>query len=141
MPPAWAQSSAILSVASSEKLIIKRGATAQAKVKLELQPGFHVNSNTPADAYLIPLKLTWAKDPLQAEQITYPKPQLEKYAFSVTPVSVFSGSFEVLTRFRAPQTLAPGLNMMSGKLRYQACNNKECFPPRAIDVHVTLDVQ
>ena len=27
---------------------------------------------------------------------------------------------------------------MNGKLRYQACNNKECLPPRTVDVRVTL---
>jgi len=41
-----------------------------------LQPGFHVNSNMPGDDYLIPIKLTWNKDPLEAGQVTYPKPQL-----------------------------------------------------------------
>jgi hypothetical protein len=30
---------------------------------------------------------------------------------------------------------------MSGKLRYQACNNRECLPPRTVDVGVTLDIQ
>ena len=42
----------------------KRGATAQAKVKVSLQCGYHVNSNTPSDDYLIPLKLTWTPGPL-----------------------------------------------------------------------------
>jgi thioredoxin:protein disulfide reductase len=100
-----------------------------------------VNSNAPADEFLIPLKLTWAKEPLEAEQVTYPKPQLEKYDFSANPVSVFSGNFEILTRFKAPATATPGLASMTAKLRYQACNNKECLPPRTIDVHVTVDIQ
>ena len=81
-PSLRAQSNAVLTAAPAEKLNIKRGSTAELKLKAQLQPGFHVNSNTPADEYLIPLKLTWAKEPLDAEQIIYPKPELEKYAFS-----------------------------------------------------------
>ncbi len=95
-PSLRAQSNAVLSVAPAEKLTIQRGSTAELKLKAQLQPGFHVNSNTPADEYLIPLKLTWAKEPLEAEQIVYPKPELEKYAFSANPVSVFSGNFEIV---------------------------------------------
>ena len=110
-------------------------------MKAELQPGFHVNSNMPGDDYLIPIKLTWNKDPLEAEQVTYPKPQMEKLSFSPKPISVYTGSFEIGTRFKAPASAMPGMAFMNGKLRYQACNNKECLPPRTVDVRVTLDIQ
>lgn len=140
-PSLRAQGNAVLSVAPPEKLSIKRGATAEVKLKAQLQPGFHVNSNAPADEFLIPLRLTWAKEPLETEQITYPKPQFEKYAFSPNPVSVFSGTFEIATRFKALTAANPGPSVMTGKLRYQACNNKECLPPRTIDVRFTVDLQ
>ena len=71
-------------------------------MKAELQPGFHVNSNMPGDDYLIPIKLTWNKDPLEAEQVTYPKPQKEKLSFSPNPISVYTGTFDIATRFKAP---------------------------------------
>jgi hypothetical protein len=140
-PSLLAQGSGVLTVAPPSRLTIKRDATADLSLKAELQPGFHVNSNTPGDEYLIPLKLTWNKEPLEAEQVTYPKPQMEKLSFSPNPVSVFTGSFEIVTRFKAPPNAAPGMALMNGKLRYQACNNKECLPPRNVDVRVTLDIQ
>jgi len=124
-----------------DKLTIRRGASGEVKIKAQLQPGFHTNSNTPSEDYLIPLKLTWAKEPLVAEQVVYPKPQMEKYDFSPTPLSVFSGDFEIVTRFRAPADARNGPAMMSGKLRYQACNKRECLPPRTLDVSVTVDIQ
>lgn len=140
-PSLLAQGSGVLSVSPSEKLTIQRGSAADLKLKVQLQPGYHVNSNSPADAYLIPLKLTWAKEPLEAEQVTYPKPELEKYAFSPNPVSVFSGTFEIVTRFKAPASGAPGLSIVGGKLRYQACNDRECLPPKTIDVRATVSIQ
>jgi len=111
------------------------------KLKAELRPGYHVNSDKPADEFLIPLKLTWAKDPLQTEEIVYPKPQMEKYSFSPEPLSVFSGQFEIVTRFKAPANALNGPAILNGKLRYQACNNKECLPPRTLDLAVTVDIQ
>lgn len=142
LPPfSLPQSKGVLAVVAVDKLTVQRGATGEVKIKAELQPGYHVNSNTPSEDYLIPLKLTWAKEPLQAEQVIYPKPQSEKYDFSPTPLSVFTGNFEIVTRFKAPADARNGPAIMNGKLRYQACNNKECLPPRTIDVPVTLDIQ
>jgi len=139
-PSSLAQTNNVLTVAS-DRLTIKRNAEGDVKLKAQLRTGFHVNSDKPSEEYLIPLKLTWAKEPLQLEQIAYPKPQMEKYDFSPTPLSVFSGNFEIVTRFKAPASAAPGPAMMNGKLRYQACNNKECLPPKTIDVAVTVDIQ
>ena len=138
---AQAPGSAVLSIAPSNKLTIQRGSTAEYTLKAQLQPGFHVNSNMPGDDYLIPIKLTWNKEPLEAEQVSYPKPQLEKLSFSTNPISVYTGTFEIATHFKAPSNAAPGLAFMNGKLRYQACNNKECLPPRTVDVRVTLEIQ
>lgn len=111
------------------------------RLKAELKPGYHVNSNSPNDEFLIPLKLTWPKEPLDPEQVAYPKPQMEKFDFSEKPVSLFSGNFEIVTRFKAPASATPGLAVIAGKLRYQACNSKECLPPRTMDVRFTADIQ
>jgi len=138
---AQAPGNAVLSIANSTRLTIQRGGTADFSLKAELQPGFHVNSNMPGDDYLIPIKLTWNKDPLEAEQVNYPKPQMEKLSFSTNPISVYTGTFEIGTHFKAPASAMPGMAFMNGKLRYQACNNKECLPPRTVDVRVTLDIQ
>jgi thiol:disulfide interchange protein DsbD len=138
---AQAPGSAVLSIAPSTRLTIQRGGAADFSLKAALQPGFHVNSNMPGDDYLIPIKLTWNKDPLEAGQVTYPKPQMEKLSFSPNPISVYTGTFEIATHFKAPASAMPGMAFMNGKLRYQACNDKECLPPRTVDVRVTLDIQ
>jgi hypothetical protein len=136
-----AQGNGVLTLAQPDRLTIKRGGTGEVRLKAALQPGFHVNSNMPADEFLIPLRLTWAKEPLDIDEIIFPKPQLEKYDFSPNPVSVFSGTFEIVTRFKAPAAAKPGMAILTGKLRYQACNNKECLAPRTLDVRVTADLQ
>jgi hypothetical protein len=131
----------VLTITPSPRLTIHRGGTADFTLKAELQQGFHVNSNMPGDDYLIPIKLTWNKEPLEPEQVIYPKAQMEKLSFSTHPISVYTGMFEIQTKFKAPPGAMPGMAFMNGKLRYQACNNKECLAPRTVDVHVTLDIQ
>src|SRR5512147_3047648 len=77
--PLTAQSSGHLSVGKIDKVAGKRNATVTAKIPCTIDPGFHVNSNTPSDEFLIPLKVTWkSTGALQGGQLTYPKPTMEK---------------------------------------------------------------
>ena len=120
----WAQGNQYLTAEASQKLVAKRGASAEAKIAVSIQPGFHVNSNTPNDAYLIPLKLTWTSGgALEAGTVIFPKPQMEKYEFSDKPLSVFTGDFDLIAKFKVPAEASQGPGIMLGKLRYQACNS------------------
>ena len=114
----------------------------QAKVPVSVDPGFHVNSNTPNDEYLIPLKLTWTTTgALQGGQVVYPKPSMEKYDFSEKPLSVFTGNFDLLVNFKVAPNAPAGPGMADGKLRYQACNSTTCFPPQTVEVKVPYQIQ
>lgn len=136
-----AQISNPLTVSPAPKLNLKRGETASAKVHLRMAPGYHSNSNTPSEAYLIPLKLTWPPGPLEAEAVEYPKPLMEKFEFSPAPLSVFSGEFDILTKFKIPANAPVGMSIVTGKLRYQACNDRMCLPPKTIEVPLTVEVR
>jgi hypothetical protein len=131
----------VLTVAPAERVRAKRNETATVKLRLQLRPGYHVNSNTPSDEYLIPLKLTWAADPLKVEQVIFPKPQMEKYQFSEKPLSVFSGDFDVITKFKVAPNAPAGPALGTGKLRYQACNDRMCLPPKTVEVPLTIEIQ
>jgi hypothetical protein len=116
------------------------GSTLTAKVTLQLRQGFHVNSNTPSEEYLIPLKLTWNPGVLSAPEVKYPKAQMEKMPFAEKPLSVFTGDFDIVTSFSVSPTAVPGPTAVTGKLRYQACNDRMCLPPKNVDVALQVDV-
>lgn len=137
---ALAQGNDVLSIAPAAKVSAERGKVVSQKLDLDVRSGFHVNSNTPEDEFLIPLKLTWNKGPLEPAEVIYPKPTHETYSFSEKPLSVFTGKFSIVTRFRVAQT-AGDMGVMTGRLRYQACNNKECLPPKTLNVQFSLDVR
>ncbi|HVT94573.1 MAG TPA: protein-disulfide reductase DsbD domain-containing protein [Bryobacteraceae bacterium] len=137
---ALAQGNDVLSIAPVAKVSAERGKVISQKLDLDVRSGFHVNSNTPEDEFLIPLKLTWNKGPLEPAEVIYPKPTRETYSFSEKPLSVFTGKFSIVTRFRvSPQ--AGDMGVMTGRLRYQACNNKECLPPKTLNVQFSVDVR
>ena len=114
----------------------------QAKIPLLVDAGYHVNSNTPSEEYLIPLKLTWkSTGALEGGAISYPKPTMEKYEFSAKPLSVFTGSLDLTANFKVKADAPAGPGAAAGQLRYQACNNNACFPPKTIEVTLPYQVQ
>jgi hypothetical protein len=66
---------------------------------------------------------------------------MEKYEFSPKPLSVFTGSFVIATSFKVSLKATPGPALVSGKLRYQACNDKACFPPKTVDIKLPVSIQ
>ena len=130
----------VLNYVPPKKVVAKAGATVDSALPVELRPGYHVNSNTPSDDYLIPLRLTWDAGPLEATGFTFPQARMEKYRFSEKPLSVFTGDFQILTRFKVAASAAPGPAMLTGKLRYQACNDSMCLPPKTLDVSLQVEI-
>jgi DsbC/DsbD-like thiol-disulfide interchange protein len=139
---AQAQSAPVLTVQDPPKLVVKRAESPDFALRVSIRPGYHANSNTPSEEYLIPMKLTWdAAGPLQAGGVTYPKPKQEKFSFSETPLSIFDGDFEIVTKFQRPANPPPGPGFITGKLRYQACNDKMCLPPKTVEIKLPVLLQ
>jgi thiol:disulfide interchange protein DsbD len=112
---------------------VKRGDSAKQILKAVVLPGFHVNSDKPKDEFLIPLKLTWNPGPLDAKSISYPKP--EEMELNGQQMVVFTGTVPIETEFAVAKDSTKGPVTVTGKLKYQACNNQMCFRPSTIDVH------
>jgi protein-disulfide isomerase len=130
----------VLVVIAPESVQAKIGATTEVKLRLDLKSGFHVNSNVPSDKYLIPLAVTWNRGPLDSAEVVFPAPQVEKVDFWPQPLSLFSGTFDVVTRFKTSSTAGLGSGTISGRIRYQACNDRECLAPQNLDVTVPVEI-
>ena len=137
----WAQGNQVLTVAAPPMTAGARNAAVSARISIQLRDGYHVNSNTPNDGYLIPLRLNWKASPLQVLEIAYPKPRMANYSFSAKPVSVFSGQFNIVTRFGVPATAPLGPSVLVGRLRYQACNDSSCLPPKTVEVRLPVQIR
>lgn len=138
---ASAQTAGVLTVTEPVKLTVKRTENPTYELKVAIKPGYHANSNTPTESYLIPFKLTWAPGPLESAEVVYPKPKLEKYDFADKPISVFDGEFAIVTKFKRAANPALGPGFLVGKLRYQACNDKMCLPPKTVEVKLPVLMQ
>jgi DsbC/DsbD-like thiol-disulfide interchange protein len=120
-------------------LTARRGTTVSETLAVTVASGFHVNSNKPKDEFLIPLRLTWGAGPLQAKTISYPT--AEQVKVGADTLDVYTGKFTVKTEFAVSQQASPGITMLEGKLRYQACDNVSCKRPATLTVQLPVSIQ
>lgn len=114
-------------------LELKAGETVEASIFVRIRRGYHINSDKPAEEYLIPTRLTWDIAPLEALAVTYPEAEIFVSQFSDDVMLVFSGEVEFKTSVRVPKTIPEGLTELAGTLRYQACTEKACLAPTSVD--------
>ena len=141
LPAIWPQSNAErLTVGQPAKVVGKRNAAVQTKIPVSILDGYHVNSNAPSDEYLIPLKVSWTSlGALEGGQVTFPK--AEKITVGDQSLSVFTGKIDLGVSFKIAGNAAAGPGVAAGKLSFQACNNKMCFPPKSVEIGVPYQVQ
>lgn len=104
--------------------------------------GFHVNSNTPKSEFLIPtaLKMDLPTDIILGK-IDYPAGQDLSFPFSPDDaLNVYTGDFTVAVAVHPLHAVVPGKYIMHGVLRYQACDNAQCFPPKTVPVSFEIKV-
>jgi len=121
---------------------ITPGKPANIELHFKVKEGFHVNSNQPKSELLIPttLKLEPPSD-LAAGSILYPPGKDLSFPFDPNEkLSVYSDDFTVTAKMSAAKTASAGNVTVHGQLRYQACSDNACFPPKSIPVQFDLQV-
>ena len=119
---------------TAEAQSIPAGPRAVLQLRFQLVPGFHVNSHTPKSDTLIPTALTLQPTAgVKPGDLVYPPGQ--PFSFSFDPkekVDVYAGAFIV----KLPVVATPGEHTMDATLKYQACDNASCYPPRTLPVKI-----
>ena len=128
--------------ANPQAATIAAGESGEVVVKLQITDGYHVNANPPTFSYLkaTELELTPA-DGITVEFITYPDPLTKKFSFSEKPLAVYEGETTVKAQLKTNKTSKPGAHNLSAKLRVQACDDKVCYAPGAIDLVVPVNIK
>jgi hypothetical protein len=121
---------------------VTAGKPGQANLRFRISSGFHINSNTPKSEFLIPtaLKLNAPTD-IVVGKLSYPDGQEMSFPFAPNEkLSVYSGEFTVGVTVRPLHNVIPGKYMFRGQLRYQACDNAACYPPKNLPVQFEVKV-
>ena len=140
---ALAQSSGkvVKAKAEQDSYRAKRGTPLQVGIAIDIDSGYHINSNRPLDKFLV--ATAFKVDPqagLTVGPVLYPKPKMQKFSFSDKPMSVYEGRAVLKLTIRPLAAASPGAHTIQGKLTIQACNNEQCLRPETIKVEVPIEV-
>ena len=104
--------------------------------------GYHINSNTPKSEFLIAtsLRIEVPTD-IVLGKIEYPAGEDRAFPFSPDEkLSVYSGDFSIVVGVHPLHSVVPGKYEMHGTLRYQACDNAACYPPKNLPLQFEIKV-
>jgi suppressor for copper-sensitivity B len=123
----------------ADRTAYEPGTAARLAAVVEIERGWHVNSNTPTYDWLIPTELTFELPAgFAAPRLEYPAHEMQKFAFTEEPIAVYDGRVTVKVELDVPADAAEGPLEIPARLRYQACDHESCLPPT--DARVTAAI-
>lgn len=136
------QSAKVVTVSTAtDQSGVAPGGTIRAAVIIDIHEGWHSNSNTPKDKYLIPTTLKFEPaEGVTTGDIIYPPAKEINLAISDSPVSVYEGKVAIGVPIIIADSVSAGAITLKGTLRIQACNDKTCAAPSNIPVEFPIKV-
>jgi thiol:disulfide interchange protein DsbD len=125
-----------------ERTAYTPGATVNGVVVLQVDKPYHVNANPASEDYLIPteLKLTAGKG-YTVGKVEYPKPIEKAFAFSEgKPLKIYEGRVPIRFQLTLDKNAPKGKLTIKATLRYQACDDTACYPPRTQPIEIVVPV-
>jgi uncharacterized protein YyaL (SSP411 family) len=102
-------------------------------IEMNIRDGWHINAHHPLQDNLIATEVSPDKPQKgwQLGQIDYPKPTHRSLSWEQTTLALYEGTIRLRGQL-IPQTSMDRTNLVSIKLKFQACDDKMCLPPEQL---------
>jgi hypothetical protein len=128
--------------ATPQETTVARGESGDLLVSINIASGYHINANPPSYSYLKATELEIQPAAgIVVEFLTYPDPLTKRFSFAEKPLAVYEGQTTVKARLKANNAAQPGKHNLSAKLRVQACDDKVCYAPGALDLQLPVNIK
>ncbi len=105
----------------------KRSADHQLLIDIAIKPGWHINSHSPRQDYLIPTTISLSDDPL--DNIIYPPAGLKKLSFGQQELALYENQLKLTAALPSAYKNRPVITIQA---QLQACDDKHCLAPETI---------
>jgi len=117
-----------------------RGKAARATVTFTLPSELHVNSFKPGSEYAIPTTVKATAAGVKIGTVRYPAGENRKFEFSEKSLNVYVGAVNFIFDVTVPASYKGKSVKVNVAVRYQACTNEVCYPPKTKEVTLTAKV-
>jgi hypothetical protein len=131
-----------VSAAPINNVTVKQGGSSPVTMQFRVAPGYHINSNKPKSELLLPTVVSMnVPTNVSVAKVTYPVGEELTFPFSPDEkLSVYTGDFAVKAIVATSKATARGTYRVHASLRYQACDNRACYPPTNIPLSFDITV-
>jgi Disulphide bond corrector protein DsbC len=144
---AWAQDDLgpqgpAVKMAPAPVITVVQGKPATVPLSFRVASGYHINSNKPKSEFLIPtvLKVEATTD-IVIGKTTYPDGQDMSFSFAPDEkLNVYTGDFKVDVLVRPLHSVTAGKYVVRATLKYQACDNAACYPPKQLPISFDVKI-
>lgn len=99
-------------------------------LQLDIKRGWHINAHKPLDTSLVPTEVVVKTGPqFSVEKIHYPQPKRKQFEFVQGELTIYEGRVIIFMDLGVSVEAPPGEGSISGKIKYQACDNRSCLLP------------
>ena len=120
---------------------VARGAVARGQVVLSIPGELHVNSSRPASEYAIPTVVTVRGSGVRVSKVTYPRGRNRRFQFSENLINVYEGRVNFPFTVTVPENFKGNHVRLNVAVRYQACTDEVCYPPKTKNIVLTARVR
>jgi len=120
---------------------VSRGQSAKGSVVISVPSGLHINSNRPKSQYAIATSVRVTSQGARLGSVSYPRGHDRKFAFSDNSINVYEGRVPVNFNVTVPQNFKGDTVRVRAVVRYQACTEEVCYPPKTTEVTLSARVR
>jgi hypothetical protein len=120
---------------------VGRGGSARGTVVISVPSGLHINSNRPNSPYAIATSVRLTSPGARVGAVSYPRGRNRKFQFSENTINVYEGRVPLNFNVTVPQNFRGDTVKVRAVVRYQACTEEVCYPPKTTEVTLSARVR
>jgi thiol:disulfide interchange protein len=119
---------------------VKRGGSVKGTIVMNIPGGLHVNSNRPNTEYAIPTSVRLSASGAKVGSVMYPRGANRKFEFSEETLNVYENRAVFNFNVSVPANFKGNTVKVNAVIRYQACTEQVCYPPKNKEITLTAKV-
>lgn len=126
---------------SAEPVRIAPGGAAEARLRVTIAGGWHINANPASPDYMIATTVEVSPTGgVSAGAPRYPEAKQLKVAFDESQIAAYGGEIEIVLPLAAAADAAAGARTLEGALKFQACNDQVCIAPATVRFSIPVGI-
>ncbi len=120
---------------------VKRGGAVKGTIVMNIPNGLHVNSSRPNTEYAIPTSVNLSAAGVKIGTVMYPRGANRKFEFSDDTLNVYENRAVFNFNVAVPANYKGNTVKVRAVVRYQACTEQVCYPPKNKEITLTARIR